>query len=164
MPSDVNFEQELFGELKADRLSVLVQKQEVIVPVSDTETEEQESVGEIGETSQRSLTALLKPKKTQSSALSNTLKSSVAVPVEKQKQNVNGGTIGEQSRPTFMLLDVRTKSEFERYHIRYAVHFDPSTLRRDRIPDALVAAKNRPNQIIIVCAGETVRFVLRSLA
>jgi len=54
----------------------------------------------------------------------------------------------------FLLLDIRDKQEFDKYHIKTAKQYDMSLLRKDKLGNDIYYFKNKSDKIIIICGNE----------
>lgn len=54
----------------------------------------------------------------------------------------------------FLLLDIRDKQQFDKYHIKTAKQYDMSLLRKDKLGNDIYYFKNKSDKIIIICGNE----------
>merc|ERR1711964_969250 len=67
----------------------------------------------------------------------------------------NGNPTGHQHVPVekpYVLLDIRSAEEYERYHIRSSVNFNSIRIRRDDLGDEIYKHKNKKGHMVIVCS------------
>ncbi|ETO27863.1 hypothetical protein RFI_09270 [Reticulomyxa filosa] len=61
---------------------------------------------------------------------------------------------GDTDGPSFLLLDIRSEADFNKYHIKSARQYDTALVRKDKLGHEIYRYKNKKEKLIIICGDK----------